>query len=564
MLGLLFILTGALVPASALVEFLREIPEDLMDQLLLGATLFKIGLIILGLVIIILARLPVWKSEAQSEEPKADLPSKASLAVLAIILVAALALRLYGLSSGLWHDEILTYVNYVRMPFGEIISTYPDQNQHFLYTLLAHAAFGAFGESAWSLRLPAVLFGVGSIGAMYLLGRQVASTQEALLSAGLLTFSYHHIWFSQNARGYIGLLFWTILATWLLVRALNEARPQLWLFYAMAAALGFYTNMTMLFVVAGHSLVYLIALFARRKEEWPRRWSGLFLGFCMAGFLIFLLTSLALPQVVGGLVGEGSEESTVRAWTNPLWALFEFVKAIQVGFAGGLVAAIALVVFGVGFLSYARTSPVVIQLLIIPTILCAAVVVGLGHHLWPRFFIFTMGFGALVVIRGIMLLGQAITKVAKISFAQPPLVGTVLAIGMICVSALSIPPVYGPKQDFLRALQFIESTKQPGDVIVTVGLASFTYQKFYEKDWKQVQTLEELNAIRAGAHRTWLIYTFPPEVESVYPEVMAAVYRDFAVKQQFYGTVGSGTIYVCLADAPLSLSSTPANVPSSL
>ena len=42
---------------------------------------------------------------------------------------------------------------------------------------------------------------------MYLFGTEAANRKEGLLGAALLTFSYQHVWFSQNARGYTALLF---------------------------------------------------------------------------------------------------------------------------------------------------------------------------------------------------------------------------------------------------------------------------------------------------------------------------------------------------------------------
>ena len=116
-----------------------------------------------------------------------------------------------------------------------------------------------------------------------------------------------------------------------------------------------------------------------------------------------LLHALVLPQMLSGIVGE---ESTVAAWKHPLWALLEFVKALEIGFAGGFAACAAFLVFGMGLWSFARTEPVVIPLLILPALSCAAVVVGMGHHVWPRLFFFTFGFGALIVVRGAMMLGQ--------------------------------------------------------------------------------------------------------------------------------------------------------------
>lgn len=543
--GGLLLLTGFAVPPSTLVTALRGTPGDNPEQLLLGATLFKISLVILGLLAIALGRMSVRRPPSHSRRPHSDPYRWFNLALLTAILIAAAALRLYGLNAGLWHDEILTYVRYARMPFGEIISTYSDQNQHLLYTLLAHASFWLFGEGAWSLRIPAVLFGLGSIWALYLLGCKVASAREALLAAALVAFSYHHIWFSQNARGYTGLLFWTVLTSWWFLRGLREARPQSWLLYAAGAALGVYTNMTLLFVIIGHFITYVMAIFTRRQEAWPNKWHGFFLGFCLAGFLTLQLHALVLPQILSGVIGE---ESTIPAWTSPLWTLLEFARGMEMSFAGGIAATAALVIFGAGVVSFARTDPIVLQLFLIPPFICAVVVLGMGHHLWPRFFFFTIGFGALIVVRGGMEVGRLATRLLHVTSTQSIALGTALCVGVILTSALSIPRVYAPKQDYQGALDFVNARKEAGDAVATVGLATFTYKNFYNLDWHEVKTLADLRAIRSQANRTWLLYTFPPHVQAVYQDIMTSVQRDFTVLRQFHGTVGSGTVFVCLSD----------------
>jgi hypothetical protein len=538
--GIAFVLAGIFISSPTVITSLRTVPPDLTEQLLAGALLFRMGVVILGILIVVLGRVITGMVEIKWGEPCFESKNKDSISFV-LVFFAALALRLYGLNAGLWHDEILTYVKYVRLPFGEIISTYEDQNQHFLYTLLAHASLSIFGDSAWSIRLPAALFGIASIWALYLLGRQVATSREALLASALLAFSYHHIWFSQNARGYMGLLFWTIFASWLFLRGLHENRPGIWVFYAVAAAFGTYTNTAMLFVIVSHVFMYLFQLWVRRNEARPYRWVGFWLGFGMAGFLTLFLHALALPQMLHGLVGE---ESTVPAWKNPLWALLEFVNAVQVGFAGSLVALAALVVFGLGLWSFGRTRPAVVELLILPALFCAIVVVGMGHHLWPRLFFFSFGFAALVVIRGAMLLGEIAVRLLGRATIRASAAGTVLAAGLILVSGVGIPRAYAPKQDFLGALNFVESNKQPGDAVVTVGLATFTYKNLYRRDWKEVKSLEELAAVRAHAKQTWLLYTFPTHVAAVHPDLTSTIQNDFDIVKKFPGTVGDGTVFV--------------------
>jgi hypothetical protein len=99
-------------------------------------------------------------------------------------------------------------------------------------------------------------------------------------------------------------------------------------------------------------------------------------------------------------------------------------------------------------------------------------------------------------------------------------------------------------------LDFVEAQKSSGDVVVTVGLASFPYTSFYKVDWRPVESLDTLKAIRSHARRTWLLYTIPPQLESVHPEIMASIGRDFKVVKAFYGTLGNGTVFVCRSDKP--------------
>jgi predicted membrane-bound mannosyltransferase len=116
------------------------------------------------------------------------------------ICALALALRLYKLGAPLWYDEILTLARFVRLPLGELLTTYTSLNNHVLFSLQAKLFSSLFGESAAVLRLPAVIMGVLSIAALYQLARKEVGSWDARLTAILLAVSYHHIWFSQNAR----------------------------------------------------------------------------------------------------------------------------------------------------------------------------------------------------------------------------------------------------------------------------------------------------------------------------------------------------------------------------
>jgi hypothetical protein len=148
-----------------------------------------------------------------------------------------------------------------------------------------------------------------------------------------------------------------------------------------------------------------------------------------------------------------------------------------------------------------------------------------------------------------MTLAQIGVGLVRLPPAWGAWLGAALCAGMVLVSAMSVPYAYGPKQDYAGAIEFIEANEQAGDLVTTAGLASLPYKEFYGRDWQEITTVDRLNALRAGARRTWLIYTFPTVLESVYPDVMVSIKSDFQVIKEFPGTVGDGSIFVCRADS---------------
>lgn len=121
-----------------------------------------------------------------------------------------------------------------------------------------------------------------------------------------------------------------------------------------------------------------------------------------------------------------------------------------------------------------------------------------------------------------------------------------VACGLILLSMASLPSLYRyPKQDFEGALAYVEQHRQPGEAVVTVGLASVPYKRYYAPQLQAVKTLDDLNAVRARSRATWLLYTFPIHLNSRHPDILASIRSDFRVVKVFPGSVGDGAIHVC-------------------
>jgi 4-amino-4-deoxy-L-arabinose transferase-like glycosyltransferase len=473
-------------------------------------------------------------------------------ATLGLLCAVGLALRLWRLDTDLWLDEVLTLTDFLRLPFSEIVATFPSQNQHMLYSLLARGAILIFGESFAAARLPAVLFGVASLWALFMLGRRVAGEREALLSAALMTFSYHHVWFSQNARGYSGLLFFSILSTWLWIEAIGRGKPRLWIAYGAAVGLGLWIHMTMVFVPAAHGIVYLSRLAARESSARAVAAGELDAGWIWKPIVTWLGTAtlvlqahaLALPEFLRSALHEVSLESE---WVSPMWVLSETVRRLGDGGLASVVVLGALVVAGAGFGSYARRNWRDALLLAVPGLLGGGTMIALGHNLWPRFFFFCMGFVLLITVRGLIVVPEWILG----RFSQPAVrrlgvsLGTAICLLGTAVSATTLPRSYLPKQDFSGARQYVEQMRQPGDEVVVVGLAAYAYRRYYAPQWPYVERRADLEAIQERHQGVWLIYTLPVHLKAWVPEIWDAVQRDYEVVRVFPGTLGGGDVIVC-------------------
>ena len=388
-----------LLPPGEVARALVGGAEDLMPTVTAGLWLTKLFLLIsAGLVWLVNTDLEHF---APPSEPVATRGistglewTRTDLYVILALFAVSVVVRIPGLNQGLWYDEIQTLVDYVRLPAGEILTRYDSANNHILFSILAHSAIQLFGESAWALRLPAALLGALSIPIVYVFGRQIAPRTEAFLAAAFLSVSYHHVWFSQNARGYAGLLVGTVLASsvFLSLLAARRVRPELVIAYALISALSVWTHLTAAVTVGAHGVVWLLATLDRPRHLSSPTSLAILAALALAGLFSLALYGPILPQMAGTLSGGGSSPVDT-AWKDPSWMVFESMRNLSRGIPGGWGALLVVVIVAlIGIQSYGRQSPLVLTILLLPAALMGILILGTGRNLWPRFFFFSAGF----------------------------------------------------------------------------------------------------------------------------------------------------------------------------
>jgi hypothetical protein len=469
------------------------------------------------------------------------------------LLALALALRLTALDRGLSFDEIDTLVHYARRPMREVVSTFDSQNQHLLYSVLARISVAALDEGAWAVRLPAAVLGVLSILALHRFAVLVTDSREAVFAAALMAVSYHHVWFSQVARGYTGLLLFTLVGSNLFLKILADPSPRGFsrpFAYGLAMALASATHATGALVVAAHGIVWLARLRATRgRAVGPNAWQPA-LGLAFATTLSLLFYALVLPQFFHTLLAP-TMPGAATEWKRPSWLVMETLRGLARGVPGGaFTIAGALVVALLGLRSYFRQSRALFGLFALPTAITAAALLVTGHNLWPRMFFSSAGFYVLIALRGvtewarIFSLGQLAGLMRKMATA---------ALALLCLmsAAKTFEQAWLPKQDFEAARDRVEASRGATDAVATLDMTVMPYAELHRTSWTPVATLAELEELEAAHPRTWIVYTSPTRLASAYPAIWRHVQERYRQVAVFPGTLGGGEIYVAVTGDPV-------------
>lgn len=542
--ALALVLAALAWPAGTIAGWLGGTHPADIDSVRLGNQLLRVALLVVAGAV---ALGPTLRARVTYPAPS----GAATAAVtpreawsLAALVASAGILRVIHLEAGLWLDEINTLTDYVRLPWTAIVSTYQSQNNHPLYSLLARGSWLAAGQADWAIRIPAVAFGVASLWATWLVLRAFATAREAWLTTSLLAVSYHHVWFSQNARGYTALMLFSVLGTGVLHRVLTgTSRAPLrdaWL-YAVILALAVYTHLTAALIAVGHLAAVVVPQPGVPREVANGRRGYALVSLVLAALLSVAMYAMVLPQVAKVVLTPTMHGVEVE-WTRLDWMLGEAFRAMAGAIPGGAFLVVAAgVVVAVGVVNLWSERPVRVALMLGPVAVTLVGILALRHNLWPRFFFFAAPFLVLPAFRGGFTIARRLGAIGE-------RLATAGAVLVVVASATTVPRAWGPKQDFPAATRLVEEARRPSDGIATLDISAVLEEQYLEiPGAERVGTLEDLRALEARHPRTIVLYTFPVRLRAIAPLVMArlesAAYREVG---RIPATVGGGEIRIVI------------------
>lgn len=475
------------------------------------------------------------------EASQADIGRRTATILLAITVVVAAALRLIGANDQLWFDEIATLIDSVRKPLGVIATHFPSDNDHVLYSLLAHISVRLGGETPFMVRLPAILFGIASIPLIYWVGKRITTRFEALAGAILMTFAAYHIWFSQNARGYTILLVLSLVGTRLILDGLKTRSIKPWLGFALVGALAAYTHLSMIMMVIGQAVaVGLHLLISRRTTN--EEMKGPAIGFVGAALLTIILYLPMLGDIAGFFHGEAT--AAKAAATNS--GILHMLAEMQLDVAQGSFAIAVGSVFLVGLASYGRQSLLIPGLFFIPPAMVYLTTVLLERPTRPRFFFFVAAFLILVGVRGVFVIVHFILdRMGRQWRSYERRVRWVAVAAMAGLLIADLSRTYGkPKMDYDGALAFVDGSRRSDDVVALAGVgADFVYTQFYHRKWPELTSKDQLASLRRGRD-VLVLYTLERSFSQTNPALLEALKSSCSDERNFAGTLQDGDIYV--------------------
>jgi uncharacterized membrane protein len=401
---------------------------------------------------------------------------------LLVIFALALLLRLPTAGQkSLWLDEAFSVYQAERAELARPV--YVEGPHPPLYYTLLHYWVRLAGAGETAVRLPSVAASLAGVGLLYLIARQLADRQAALLAAGLLALSPLDVWYAQEARMPILVTFFGLAFT--LALLWNQLAGAL--VAAVMFGIGLYVDYVMLPLWVGISALGFAYWWQLPQRTRPAiHW----LAASAGGWLLYQDWWSYLHQALEGSIGSVFIFAQIRS----------FLGIAQLGplhFAGALLIAALTTMLVTLALSKLVGSHVVwnrnITLLLLIAVLLVSAVM-----LIPRFFTVKR-----VLVTGwpyvLLLLAWLLSTGGKWRRWLRYLV-----LGTSLLTALGA--LVQPKDDWRGATAYVESHGPVGAIVwLDPRWNDFPYNYYAARTVPTTGSVNTLAETAAGSDEIWLI-----------------------------------------------------------
>lgn len=293
--------------------------------------------------------------------------------LIAVIIILTVVTRFYDLGARtMAHDEI----NHV-VPAYTIENYVYDPVTHgpFQFHALALSYF-LLGDSDFSARVPAALFGIGVVIFTLFAWRRYLGRVGAICAGALFMISPYILFYSRYTRNEIFIVFWGVVMLWLFLRYMEDGQPK-WLLWLTFITAMHYADKATSYIFTAEAAIFLALLFI--FESLRRAWKS---DSIKSRFRIAVALTLAMIVVTLGVyvLGKTAAPMQTGAVSSEAGVTYLINSKLPLIAAAGLtgISAIAAIVFLVQGLGWKQIrSSRTFDLIVLPLILILPLLVAL-------------------------------------------------------------------------------------------------------------------------------------------------------------------------------------------
>ncbi|MHC9542485.1 MAG: glycosyltransferase family 39 protein [Vulcanimicrobiota bacterium] len=422
------------------------------------------------------------------------LNEKGYILSIVIILLAALALRLYRLGvPSLFVDEAFAW-SLSQRSIGEICATIIARDQHPpLYFIFLHY-WQHLGSSEFMLRLPSAVLSTTVVYLTCLIGSALVNRPAGIVAALLCAFSPGMLFIMNEAKTHAPGLPLILLALYLfIVAARDDGRgKRLWIAHTVVLILAFLTHYLTLFLVLVEAIFFLIC---RDKKGLWKQWL-----VSIGAFVI-----VTLPWSIHMLQQAQNRISQPSVYTSGLLTFLDLFTVLISGFSFYLDHPLSLTVslpfLGVAVYGLAaqrehrfEASLLFVWVIALPAALSLSSFLPVKLFTPKYLFIVTASGYYILIASGIL----AMLKRYRVTAAA-------LIIALAALYAVSLYnwlyiPYYG-KHNWKGALSYVSAEISPDDLVIVQN----DYQKYsflyYYRGTAPVEGCDTLDDVRNAVAR---------------------------------------------------------------
>jgi uncharacterized membrane protein len=340
-----------------------------------------------------------------------------STIIISLIIFLGACLRFYQIDRALGggdENHMLLYFGYTHLQY--IATTYFDASNHVFHTMMVNLMSRWFGEeNAIAIRLPTFLFGIAGLWMIYKLALEIFISRKIALIALLISaVNPIHIYYSQTARGYSLIMFFSTAIIYSSVKILKP-NPSQWhvVSLILCGFLSIYTLPTNIFFMLALAAWLIIIMFVppffknkygvNKKDKKQR-----ILWFTSSALAIAMLSSYSYLHLFDQIVETARNHSLLTFDTQSASVLNLLPGIIDKIFQGHLKYFFPFLLVGIIYGKLRHKSYRYLPVIIFFLPLAIAAASGAGG--FPRNHLFNFPLFTIFLAAGLSVTGERINK----------------------------------------------------------------------------------------------------------------------------------------------------------